>query len=550
MPEYLAPGVYVEELDIGAKSIEGVSTSTAGFIGETERGACTPQLVTAVEQFARLFGRGGFDVRGNISQSYLPAAVKGFFDNGGSRCFVCRVVGKNAKSASRDFGGGGSGVSESSSPADPEESKKGGKASNPSPQSGKSGTTAVKVTAVGPGAWGNRVSLEIDPSDLFEAGHQIRGKIFNCKVCYWTDNPPREGIPTPDDPKPSLVEYYDNLSIDPKSPDYFKKRVNGRSALVWIDQESDISPASFDGRLFLKGGVDGSDLDEGDYNGDPLTEPGKRTGLLAFEEIDEISILCAPNENDKPELKLTEALRTHCEKMKDRFAILQCSQTADPLEKLRPPVDSKYAAFYYPWIYTINPDDGNKQLIPPGGHIAGVYARSDNERGVHKAPANEVIRGVVGLQFPVKTGEQVILNPRGVNCIRAFEGRGIRVWGARTTSSDPSWKYLNVRRLFLYLEESIEEGTQWVVFEPNDQRLWARVKQTVTDFLIRVWRDGALLGATPDEAFFVRCDRSTMTQDDLDNGRLVALIGIAPVKPAEFVIFRLFQHRGGSDVLE
>jgi hypothetical protein len=198
----------------------------------------------------------------------------------------------------------------------------------------------------------------------------------------------------------------------------------------------------------------------------------------------------------------------------------------------------------------MDPLSGTKKLIPPGGHIAGIYARSDIERGVHKAPANEIVRGAVELQFPLTSGEQDILNPRGVNCLRKFRGRGIRVWGARTTSSDSLWKYVNVRRLFLYIEESIEEGTQWVVFEPNNEKLWARVRQSITAFLTTLWRAGWLMGTKAEEAFFVKCDRSTMTQDDIDNGRLICVIGIAPVKPAEFVIFRIAQWPGGSAVNE
>jgi phage tail sheath protein FI len=166
---------------------------------------------------------------------------------------------------------------------------------------------------------------------------------------------------------------------------------------------------------------------------------------------------------------------------------------------------------------------------------------------VHKAPANEVVRGATKLEFQITKGEQDLLNPRGVNVIRTFPGRGIRVWGARTTSTDPLWKYINIRRLFLYLEESIDKGTQWVVFEPNNEQLWARVKQTIVQFLTTVWRTGALMGTTPEEAFFVKVDRTTMTQDDIDNGRLIILIGVAPTKPAEFVIFRIAQFTAGAE---
>jgi hypothetical protein len=285
-----------------------------------------------------------------------------------------------------------------------------------------------------------------------------------------------------------------------------------------------------------------------DYKGKAGTEPGNETGLLAFKEVDDISIVCAPNEGDIQ--GLTDALVAHCELMKDRFAIIQAPQSAGPIGKLMPPTDSKYAAYYYPWIKVMDPLTQKPKLVPPGGHVAGVYARSDIERGVHKAPANEVVKGVSGLQFPLSKAKQDILNPRGINCIRVFAGRGIRVWGARTISSDPLWKYVNVRRLFLFLEESIEKGTQWVVFEPNNEKLWARVKQTITQFLTGVWKTGALMGTAPGEAFFVKCDRSTMTQDDIDNGRLVCVIGVAPTKPAEFVIFRIAQWQGGSAATE
>jgi phage tail sheath protein FI len=205
---------------------------------------------------------------------------------------------------------------------------------------------------------------------------------------------------------------------------------------------------------------------------------------------------------------------------------------------------TSHAALYYPWITIRDPVTGAEVSVPPGGHVAGVYARTDRTRGVHKAPANEVVRGARDLEFQVTQPMQDVLNPLGVNTLRDFsgEGRGILVWGARTLSSDPEWRYVSVRRLFLFLEESIDKGTQWVVFEPNDQPLWAKVLQIVGDFLTTLWRNGALQGTTPDEAFFVRCDHTTMTQDDIDNGRLICLIGFAPVKPAEFTIFRIQQR--------
>ena len=182
--------------------------------------------------------------------------------------------------------------------------------------------------------------------------------------------------------------------------------------------------------------------------------------------------------------------------------------------------------------------------IPPSGHVAGVYARSDAERGVHKAPANEVVRGATGLPIQVTRAEQDMLNPIGVNCIRSFPGRGIRIWGARTLSSDASWRYINVRRLFNMVEESIEGGTQWVVFEPNDRDLWARVRRDVTAYLKTVWSSGALFGSTPQEAFYVKCDDELNPPEVRDLGQLIVEIGLAPVKPAEFVIFRISQWAG------
>jgi phage tail sheath protein FI len=295
---------------------------------------------------------------------------------------------------------------------------------------------------------------------------------------------------------------------------------------------------------------------DGDYVGTDQG-PGQRTGLQCFNEIDEVNIVCIPGVTSST---VQKAMITHCENMKDRFCILDSVKDADlsAVQTQKEDVVSEkgYTALYFPWVKVdIETKENDKvkliqDFVPPSGYIAGIYARSDIEKGVHKAPANEIIRGALEIKLLITKGEQEILNPKGINCIRSFPGRGIRVWGARTTASDALWKYINVRRLFIFLEESIEEGTQWVVFEPNDEKLWARVKQSITQFLTRVWKDGALMGTTAEEAFFVKCDRTTMTQDDIDNGRLIVLIGVAPVKPAEFVIFRIAQWQGGSEVSE
>jgi phage tail sheath protein FI len=282
--------------------------------------------------------------------------------------------------------------------------------------------------------------------------------------------------------------------------------------------------------------------------------PGSSTGLQAFNKIDDINIIRIPGITS---VTVQKAMITHCETMKDCICILDPVKDADldAIQNQKKDVisESGYAALYYPWIkVAIETLDTSGQtrliysFVPPGGYIAGIYALSDMERGVHKAPANEIIHGALDVKLAITKSEQEILNPLGINCIRAFSGRGIRVWGARTTASDALWRYINVRRLFLFLEESIDKGTRWVVFEPNDEALWARVKQTITQFLITVWKDGALMGTTPEKAFFVKCDRTTMTQDDIDNGKLLILIGAASVKPAEFVIFRIAQQTGSQ----
>ncbi len=535
MPEYLAPGVYVEEIEIGAKPIEGVSTSTLGFLGETERGPVAPRLITNFEEFRRVYG-------GYIPKSYLPYALEGFFGNGGKRAFIARIVGLGSKYATLGIQGVEGGAP---APADP------GKGKDKAPAPAKGAAAVFTLRAVGPGEWGNQVAVKIEPASL----DNMNPSLFKMTVAYWKQQPPTPVVDPTDplkekDPNrrdPAVIEVYDNLSPDPASSDNYEKRINNISVVLEIVRMADGRPADTPFK-FLADGSNGNAANLEDYKGRSAAEPGSETGLLAFREVDDISIICAPDEAAIN--GLTGELVMHCETMKDRFAILQAPQSAGPVGKLMPPTDSKYAAYYYPWIKVMDPATQQAKLVPPGGHIAGIYARSDTERGVHKAPANEVVRGATSLQFPISKGKQDVLNPRGVNCIRVFPGRGIRLWGARTISSDPLWKYINVRRLFLFLEESIEKGTQWVVFEPNNEKLWARVKQTITQFLTGVWKTGALMGLSPAEAFFVKCDRTTMTQDDIDNGRLIVMIGVAPTKPAEFVIFRIAQWQGGSAATE
>jgi hypothetical protein len=304
-------------------------------------------------------------------------------------------------------------------------------------------------------------------------------------------------------------------------------------------------------------------------------DASERSGLSGFEVAEDVTMLCVPDlmalhQADLISLDGVKAVQlaldgvkavqlamiAHCENMKDRFAILDCPPGLSPqkMKEWRMDVagyDTKYGAVYYPWLSVANPlGNGESILVPPSGYMAGIYARSDTERGVHKAPANEVVRGAMGVEIQITKSEQDILNPIGVNCIRAFSGRGIRVWGARTLSSDASWRYINVRRLFNFVEKSIERGTQWIVFEPNDPDLWARIRRDITAFLSNVWRSGALFGSTPPQAFYVKCDEETNPSEVRDLGQVIIEIGLAPVKPAEFVIFRISQWATGSETSE
>ena len=469
---------------------------------------------------------------------------------------------------------------------------------------------AIKVTAADEGAWGNKIKIvasesSISSTVLTSPAHDqdyldletVTGMEDGTVLLLHTSPPVygtvTEVIKTEDTTRVKLqnmiaesfepglevstVEFdlmvnfdgtdesFRDLSMDEDHSRYIEKVITEEtSRLIRVEDVRahglpKISVPAEGGVWKLGGGNDGippNDELNTTYEGKDSPEPADRKGLYTLKNVDDISIVAIPGITTQ---HLQNKLIIHCETtMKDRFAVLDSEEKADldRVQKQRNLYDSKYAALYYPWVRVFDPLSKKRTNVPPSGYMCGIYARSDIERGVHKAPANEIVRGALGLEEfdgvkrVITKGQQDILNPLGVNCIRAFRGRGIRVWGARTISSDSLWKYINVRRLFIFLEESIEDGTQWVVFEPNDEKLWARVRQTITQFLTRVWRDGALMGTTPGEAFFVRCDRTTMTQDDIDNGRLIVLIGVAPVKPAEFVIFRIAQWAGGSAATE
>jgi len=310
--------------------------------------------------------------------------------------------------------------------------------------------------------------------------------------------------------------------------------------------------------------------------GNPIAGGGQeRAGLAVLEQIDEIAIVAAPGYTDAASY---DALLTHCETLKDRVAILEAPRDVSAINQLTEVAavevpegdggddggaeeggeqqglrarDSEggYGAYYFPWITVRDPlSPGEMVNVSPAGHIAGIWARSDAERGVHKAPANEIVRGALNLTYRLTRAEQGTLNQAGVNCIRFFAAEGIRVWGARTLAGDPEWRYLNVRRLFNMIKESIAQSTRWIVFEPNDYTLWKSIRRDISAFLTVLWRDGALMGQTPQEAFFVKCDEETNPPEIVDQGKVVTLIGIAPVKPAEFIIFRISQQQAGTEV--
>ena len=598
MAEYLSPGVYVEEYDSGATPMQGVSTSTAGFIGLAERGPVIgePQLVTSFADYKRMYG-GYLSEAGFGSARFLPYAVEQFFANGGSRAYIMRAVPGDAKAGSVTSG-------------------------------------VLKITAASPGAWADNMRVTVEPAykaktqvyavngtdltlknaDGFNAGDVV--ELFDgAKSEYATVKSVLDNVVALDKPctldvadakvgtakfirtceitltarLDDTVETFANLSLVPGSLNYAPIRTE-KSDLIKVEivtAETKAAPAAKEAKE-AKEGKEGKDKKEeaaapapaakaagitpyelcggtdgilvltpagGANGGAPTADaylgtdggPGKRTGMQAFLENPNVSIMAVPGVTT-PEV--LAGLIGFCENMKSCFAILDVPmdlKKPNDVANFRDMFDSTYAAVYHPWLQMYDAGAKRSDYFPPSGAMAGIFARSDNERGVHKAPANEVVRGCTGLSCNYNTGEQDILNPIGVNLIRSFPGRGIRVWGARTISSNGLWKYLNVRRLFIYVEESIRSNTNWVVFEPNSEVLWSRVKRTIETFLATCWRDGALAGSSPDQAFYVECGPTTMTQDDIDNGRLICEIGIAPVKPAEFVIFRITQKTSTAE---
>ena len=577
MPEYLAPAVFVEEASFRAKSIEGVGTSTAAFVGMTARGPVsitpsdpTPPLLTSFNDYERYYG--GVDdllIGTAPARNYLALAARAFFNNGGGRLYVARLLGVGAAA-------GRTGPLN----ADPKVAAK----------KAVSFTARQPGGAVIPGTKSNfRIVLHLDSlaatkrlavgqaaGTLVQAG----GKSFVMGVDTDDSNADFKAILPGDaatiitisiqvsDPVGPVYEA-GGLGVHPSHPRYIGNVLGANppssaDALgnpVRIEIGPDATPLELRDALVpanspqtdqkipervadVVGGLDGTGTP------DPVSYQNALDSLLALEDV---SIVAAPGSSSFPApapAAINQSLIGHAEARRAyRIAVLDTPPNLEigDVRTLKSLIDSKYAALYYPWIRISNPAAATDPTqpgeidVPPSGAVCGIYARSDVQRGVWKAPANETVTGALALQRDVRFGEQEVLNPLGINCIRALPNRGIRVWGARTLSSDPEWKYVNIRRYFLYLEASIDRGTQWAVFEPNGEALWANVRSTIGDFLYNEWMSGALLGSTPKEAYFVHCDRSTMTQADLDNGRLICLIGVAAIKPAEFVIFRIGQ---------
>jgi phage tail sheath protein FI len=667
MPEYLAPGVYVEETSFRSKSIEGVSTTTTGFVGPCRYGPVIEpaDVITSLGEFERSYAGGGqlwFAADGDPtditeSDNFLWHAVRAFFTEGGKRLYIARIF--------RPLDGDQAGETNLGTNSEPLFADGHGRPLKDD-GSGQFLFSGIAFRARFPGAASNVIvrvtartsqnilgaeKVELGGSPLQEEYRPTFKTLRDRDVVLLTG----AGSPTGDDLY--LARYDDvkeewsfhadggatvaeaGLTVDPAAGqgssiyvvtvsinvlsddrkhdlgtwadlpldptheragelDSLFARFNPEPAtisearslplvveLVEIPNQPDATGLSLLNEMFpnlltldpedfdefgpdpgtisrklakgvlqefqLTGGNDGLRPGAVEYEGVADPDTTFKTGLKQFEDVEDISIVAAPGStafySDKKGRDNANAifglLIAHAELMRYRIAVLDSppKQGVADVRKVRAKLDSKHAALYYPWVRVLDPVTRRELDLPPSGFVAGIYARNDINRAVYKAPANEVVNLAIAFEQPLNKAQQEVLNPEGINCFRYFSGRGFRLWGARTISSDPEWKYVNLRRYFAYLERSIDKGTQWAVFEPNGELLWANVRRTIEDFLLNEFQMGALLGDKPEKAYFVKCDRSTMTQNDLDNGRLVALIGVAALRPAEFVIFRIGQ---------
>ncbi len=533
---YKSPGVYVEEVDKGAKPIESAGTSVLAMIGfcaeniqvektgvglVTQKTPNTPTLVTSWTQFINTYG----DFDQAVPGGYLHHSMYGYFLNGGAQAFVVGlpVPVKTQSTAQVPLLPAGEGYLLNAG-----------------------GTRTVRIATTGPLKTDEPISVQVQPPAEGQPPDT-----FNLAVKRGTQDPKTisnvtlgkgKGVRNVAD---VLTKETDNLLLAeildaPGSTQDRMPAVGSQVALQPMAPPPQPAVAPEIKQRVTPDLFRGSAAD--------------RTGINGLEAVEEITIVTCPDivaayqwgvasEDDVKAVQT--AIINHCEAMKDRFAIIDAPLGLSPQDAIawrkdKMNFDTKYGALYYPWVKV----DG--QLVPPSGYVAGVYARVDSERGVHKAPANEIVRGVIGLEKNVTRNEQDLLNPIGVNCIRSFPGQGIRIWGARTLSSDASWRYINVRRLFSNVEESILQGTSWIVFEPNDSILWGKIRRDIKAFLNVVWRSGALFGTTADEAFYVKCDAENNPPELRDLGYCIIEVGMSPVKPAEFVVFKISQKKDGA----
>lgn len=551
MPELLHPGVYVQEVSSGVRPIEGVSTSTAAFIGVADKGPipgtklpngrmAQPEMVTSLTDYFRRFGSFRKD-------SFLTYAVRAFYENGGRRVYIVRVAPQKP---------------------DPADAQKKVLAATIA-----AGTLdQLKVSAANHGDWGN--NIWVDAGAASNPDPAAPDKCFKLLVYYGK---------TPDDAVRNLVESFDNLDIRSDRPAYVKTIVNSRSEYIAItnDATPPISAKPTTKLKMDKGKVTtppnrlagGKDTDTGatvDYVGEAAKDDSGATGtgLHALDKVTDVNLIAIPGRGDQPTVKAAMEYCKFQRPLQDCFFIGDVGKIdnvelaraieskTDDVNTIREARDfsavrnsaGDFGAVYFPWIRAADPIGfGTNPLIllPPSGFLAGIYARVDNSRGVFKAPAGTLDSGVAGavaLSTPVSDTEQDQLNPRSINVVRiAPAGGGIVVWGTRTIGNDTEWRYIPVRRMAIFLRVSIYYGIQWAVFEGNDEPLWAALRLNIRAFMLTQFRAGAFQGAKPDDAFFVKCDSTTTTQQDIDNGVVNILVGFAPLKPAEFVVLKLSQ---------
>jgi len=576
------PGVYVEREERPDRGIAVGRTGVPGFLGIATKGPLNePRRVTSFEGFQEAFGD-------RVPGGYLFDCVRGFFDNGGAECYVVRVARTERRRGLDTAAAAGVVIKD------------------------ERGKDTIAITALNEGAWGNEIEVEVQvaatpPVQTFllsdmHPGNDVatvkstrgflRGTVTRVhdgekddhlvvvdvegkRIRF--DRPVAEqfksAAPTYLEPVEFTVvprtrharEVFEGLSFAPASARYFERYVNQTSRWVQLTNLDSTAPvpACYPAPtppLLLSGGADGiCDIGPEDFIG-YNNGPGDRKGLGSFEVVDEVDLICAP---DLPfALKTSEKFRTqrdveavqdamitHCELARDRFAILDMLPAAgfEGAQQWRLLFDSSYAAFYYPWI--IADCKGERRALPPCGHVAGIIAQCDAKAGVHKPPANVEMEGVLDVAVQLNDAHLAMLNNDGINTIRALPNRGIRIWGARTICSDPQWKYVNVRRLFTMLVRAIRSGTQWTVFEPNNTELWSTISLNIREFLDRLHTNGYFKGKDTAEAYYVKCDAETNPVEVIDSGQLVIEVGVAPVRPAEFITARIShnaEHSGGE----